>query len=145
MAVSFIQSLFLPFGSGVLVPGTGVVLNNRAACFGVSGRVESGQRPYHTLMPGLLTAPDGSLIGPFGVMGGFIQAQAHVQFVIAALQEQLDPQSALDRGRFRVDGRDVAFPRFEGHLSAWVERPGKGGFPCRERGHHSRLSSVERP
>jgi gamma-glutamyltranspeptidase/glutathione hydrolase len=107
MAVSFIQSLFQAFGSGVLVPGTGVVLNNRAACFGVGGRVEPGRRPYHTLMPGLLTTPDGSLIGPFGVMGGFIQAQAHAQFVIAALQEQLDPQAALDRGRFRVEGRDV--------------------------------------
>ena len=107
MAVSLIQSLFFPFGSGLLVPGTGVVLNNRAACFSVGGRVEPGERPYHTLMPGLLTGLDGSLIGPFGVMGGFIQAQAHAQFVIAALQEQLDPQAALDRGRFRVDGRDV--------------------------------------
>jgi gamma-glutamyltranspeptidase/glutathione hydrolase len=107
MAVSFIQSLFGSFGSGVLVPGTGVILNNRAACFDVGGRVEPGRRPYHTLMPGLLTGPDGSLIGPFGVMGGFIQAQAHVQFVIAALQEELDPQASLDRGRFRIDGRDV--------------------------------------
>jgi len=107
MAVSFMQSLFLPFGSGVLVPGTGIVLNNRAACFAVGGRVEPGQRPYHTLMPGLLTALDGSLVGPFGVMGGFIQAQANAQFVIAALHEELDPQAALDRGRFRVDGGDV--------------------------------------
>lgn len=106
-AVSFLQSLFAPFGSGVLVPGTGIVLNNRAACFSVGGRVESGRRPYHTLIPGMLTALDGSLIGPFGVIGGFIQAQAHAQFVIASLEEELDPQAALDRGRFRVDGRDV--------------------------------------
>jgi gamma-glutamyltranspeptidase/glutathione hydrolase len=107
MAVSFIQSLYMSFGSGVLVPGTGVVLANRAACFAVNGRVEFGRRPYHTLMPGMLTEPDGTLVGPFGVMGGFIQAQAHVQFVLGALAEDLDPQATLDRGRFRVDGRDV--------------------------------------
>jgi gamma-glutamyltranspeptidase/glutathione hydrolase len=107
MAVSLIQSLFMSFGSGVTVPGTGIFLNNRAAGFAVGGRIEPAKRPYHTLMPGLLTEPDGSLIGPFGVMGGFIQAQAHVQFVIGALQEDLDPQAVLDRGRFRVDGREV--------------------------------------
>jgi gamma-glutamyltranspeptidase / glutathione hydrolase len=107
LAVSFIQSLFMGFGSGVLVPATGIVLNNRAACFGVSGRVTAGQRPYHTLMPALLQHGDGRLLGPFGVMGGFIQAQAHVQFVIAAVEEGLDPQAALDRGRFRIDGRRV--------------------------------------
>ncbi|HLJ02056.1 MAG TPA: gamma-glutamyltransferase, partial [Solirubrobacteraceae bacterium] len=107
MAVSFIQSLYQSFGSGVLVPGTGIYLNNRAACFAVHGRVEPGRRPFHTLMPGLLTDPDGSLIGPFGVMGGFIQAQAHAQFVIAAQRADLDPQAALDHPRFRVDGRAV--------------------------------------
>ncbi len=107
MAVSFIQSIYTPFGSGVLVPGTGIVLNNRAACFAVNGHVEPGRRPYHTIIPGLLTSPDGGLIGPFGVMGGFIQAQAHLQFVIALLESDFDPQAALDRGRFRVDGDRV--------------------------------------
>jgi gamma-glutamyltranspeptidase/glutathione hydrolase len=112
------------FGSGVLVPGTGIVLNNRAACFGVGGRIEPGKRPYHTLMPGLLTGRDGGLVGPFGVMGGFIQAQAHVQFVIAALQEEFDPQAILDRGRFRVDGRDVHLePPLWEHAAA-IERIG---------------------
>src|SRR5213076_1215094 len=52
MAVSFIQSLFYGFGSGVVAPGTGVVLQNRCACFAVSGRVEPGRRPYHTIIPG---------------------------------------------------------------------------------------------
>jgi gamma-glutamyltranspeptidase/glutathione hydrolase len=107
LAVSFIQSLFMGFGSGVVVPGTGIVLNNRAACFSVSGRVAPGRRPYHTLMPGLLLDAGGGLIGPFGVMGGFIQAQAHVQFVLAALATELDPQAALDRARFRIEGREV--------------------------------------
>ena len=107
MAVSLIQSLSQAFGSGVLVSGTGIVLNGRAASFSVGGSVTPGRRPYHTLIPGLLLDPDGRLVGPFGVMGGFIQAQAHAQFVVAAIEEGLDPQAALDRSRFRVDGHTV--------------------------------------
>ena len=81
MAVSIVQSLFERFGSGIAVPGTGVVLNNR--CFGfavTAARWCPGRRPYHTIIPGMLLS-DGELDGPFGVMGGFIQAQAHVQLV----------------------------------------------------------------
>jgi gamma-glutamyltranspeptidase/glutathione hydrolase len=110
MAVSMVQSLFHGFGSGVVAPGTGVVLHNRAACFAVAGGVEPGRRPYHTIIPGLICA-DGELAGPFGVMGGFIQAQAHLQFVHALLADGLDPQAALDRPRFRVDGGAVALER----------------------------------
>ena len=106
MAVSFIQSLYEGFGSGVVAPGTGVVLQNRGACFAVGGRVEPGRRPYHTLIPGLLSR-DGELVGPFGVMGGFIQAQAHLQLVSAVVDEGLDPQTALDRARFRVETERV--------------------------------------
>jgi gamma-glutamyltranspeptidase/glutathione hydrolase len=104
--VSFIQSLYGDFGSGVVAPGTGVVLQNRGACFAVGGRVEPGRRPYHTLIPGLLTV-DRQLHGVFGVMGGFLQAQAHVQLVSALVDGGLDPQAALDRPRFRVEGGDV--------------------------------------
>jgi gamma-glutamyltranspeptidase/glutathione hydrolase len=106
MAVSFIQSLFEGFGSRVVAPGTGVVLQNRGACFAVSGAVEPGRRPYHTIIPGMLLR-DGALLGPFGVMGGFIQAQAHMQLVSAIVDDGLDPQAALDRPRFRVDGEFV--------------------------------------
>jgi gamma-glutamyltranspeptidase / glutathione hydrolase len=106
MAVSFIQSLFDGFGSGIVAPGTGVVLQNRGACFSVGGRVEPGRRPYHTIIPGMLLR-DGELLGPFGVMGGFIQAQAHMQLVSAVVDDGLDPQAALDRPRFRVDGEVV--------------------------------------
>ena len=87
MAVSFIQSLYGAFGSGVVAPGTGVVLQNRGACFAVSGRVEPGRRPYHTIIPGMLLRDGGCLLGPFGVMGGFIQAQAHVQLVSALVDD----------------------------------------------------------
>ena len=106
MAVSLIQSLFDPFGSGVVAPGTGVVLQNRGALFSVTGAVEAGRRPYHTIIPGMLFR-DGELLGPFGVMGGMIQAQAHVQLVSAMVDDGLDPQAALDRPRFRVDGEAV--------------------------------------
>ena len=106
MAVSFIQSLYESFGSGIIAPGTGVVLQNRGACFAVSGAVEPGRRPYHTIIPGMLVR-DGELLGPFGVMGGFIQAQAHMQLVSSIVDDGLDPQAALDRPRFRVDGERV--------------------------------------
>src|SRR5262249_47582009 len=68
-AVSFIQSLFANFGSGVVAPGTGIVLQSRGACFARTGAVEPGRRPYHTIIPGLLLR-DGALAGPFGIMGG---------------------------------------------------------------------------
>jgi gamma-glutamyltranspeptidase / glutathione hydrolase len=105
MGVSFIQSLFEGFGSGLVAPGTGVVLHNRGAAFAVGGEVEPGRRPYHTIIPGMLLR-DGALLGPFGVMGGFLQAQAHLQLVSAMVDDGLDPQAALDRPRFRVD-KDV--------------------------------------
>jgi gamma-glutamyltranspeptidase / glutathione hydrolase len=106
MAVSLLQSLYEPFGSGVVAGSTGVVLNNRAAGFAVQGTVIGGTRPYHTLIPGMLTRA-GELVGPFGLMGGFIQAQSHVQFLTALLPDG-DPQVAIDRGRFRVDGSTLS-------------------------------------
>jgi gamma-glutamyltranspeptidase / glutathione hydrolase len=105
MAVSLIQSLYDSFGSGIVAPGTGIALQNRGACFAVSGHVEPGRRPYHTIIPGMLLR-DGQLVGPFGVMGGFLQAQAHVQLV-PMLVDGLSPQAALDRPRFRIDGDTV--------------------------------------
>jgi gamma-glutamyltranspeptidase/glutathione hydrolase len=109
MAVSLLQSLYESFGSGVIAGSTGVVLHNRAACFAVQGGVAPGARPYHTLIPGMLTRPAADtgredLVGPFGVMGGFMQAQAHVQFLVELVRNGMHPQAALDRGRFRVDG-----------------------------------------
>jgi gamma-glutamyltranspeptidase/glutathione hydrolase len=106
MAVSFIQSIFEPFGSGVVAPGTGIVLNNRAACFEVGGEVVPGRRPYHTIIPGMLDGTVGPR-GPFGVMGGFIQAQAHVQLVSAIVDDECDPQEALDRPRFRIEQNSI--------------------------------------
>jgi gamma-glutamyltranspeptidase/glutathione hydrolase len=106
MAVSFIQSLYEAFGSGVVAPQTGVVLQNRGACFAVAGAVEPGRRPFHTIIPGMLLRK-GELLGPFGVVGGFMQAQGHLQLVSGLVDDHLDPQAALDRSRFRVRGSEV--------------------------------------
>ena len=123
LAVSFIQSVFEAFGSGVVATGTGVVLQNRGACFAVGGAVEPGRRPYHTIIPGMLLR-DGKLVGPFGVMGGFIQAQAHAQLVHGLVDLGLDPQAALDRPRFRLDGQALRLE--EGLWSQASELAGSG-------------------
>ncbi|MDX6628695.1 MAG: gamma-glutamyltranspeptidase / glutathione hydrolase, partial [Gaiellales bacterium] len=108
-AISHIQSLYQFFGSGVLAGDTGVVLQNRASGFSADPEhpncIAPGKRPFHTIIPGMLLE-GGELLGPFGIMGGFIQAQAHVQFVSAVVDRGLDPQAALDEPRFRVqDGK----------------------------------------
>ncbi len=123
MAVSFIQSLYDHFGSRVVAPGTGIVLQNRGAGFEVSGRVEPGRRPFHTIIPGLLLR-NGNLLGPFGVMGAFMQAQGHVQLVSGLVDEGLDPQAAIDRPRFRV--RDDGVHLEEGLWERAEELEGRG-------------------
>jgi gamma-glutamyltranspeptidase/glutathione hydrolase len=130
MAVSLVQSLFERFGSGVVAPGTGVVLNNRAFGFAVGGEVMPGRRPYHTIIPGMLLR-DQQLVGPFGVMGGFIQAQAHVQLLHGLLHERLNPQAALDRSRFRVAGERVLLE--QGLWDCAEEISSLGLKPVRER------------
>jgi gamma-glutamyltranspeptidase/glutathione hydrolase len=109
-AISHIQSLYDTFGSGVLAGDTGVVLQNRGACFSSDPAhpncIAPGKRPFHTIIPGMLLE-GGRLLGPFGIMGGAMQPQAHLQFV-SRLVDGADPQAALDAGRFRVEpGRQV--------------------------------------
>lgn len=101
--VSMIQSLYENFGSHVVVPGTGVCLQNRGACFSMQARhvnrVGPRKYPYHTIIPGFLTK-DGAPVGPFGIMGGYMQPQAHVQFLMQMLDFGRNPQAALDAPRF---------------------------------------------
>lgn len=128
MAVSLMQSLFDSFGSGVVAGDTGILLNNRASGFAVQGQVVAGARPYHTLIPGMLSR-GGELVGPFAIMGGFIQAQAQVRFLAELMrggpdpETPLDPQPALDRGRFRIEGHAV---RLEEPL--WEQAEGLSGL-----------------
>lgn len=120
--VSFINSLYDEFGSGIVVPGTGFALHDRGAGFtltpGLPNTVAPGKRPFHTLIPAFVTRPgpspavDGSGDAPymsFGVMGGSMQAQGHVQVLINMLVFGLNVQQAIDAARFRhLDGLRVA-------------------------------------
>lgn len=104
-ACSFINSNYMAFGSGLSPEGFGFTLQNRAQQMRLDrshpDAVAPGKRPYHTIIPALLTRDrDGSLYGPMGVMGGFMQPQGHLQVTVAMADDDCDPQAALDRPRF---------------------------------------------
>ncbi|WGF90472.1 gamma-glutamyltransferase family protein [Marinivivus vitaminiproducens] len=112
MMISYIQSNYSGFGSGVVVPGTGIHLQNRGAGFtledGHPNQVGPGKRPFHTIIPGFLMR-DGQPLMSFGVMGGPMQAQGHVQMVLRTQLYGQNPQTASDAPRWRViAGNQVA-------------------------------------
>ena len=106
MMVSYIQSNFSGFGSGVVVPGTGIAMQNRGTGFslrpGHANIVAGSKRPFHTIIPGFLTK-GGQPVMSFGVMGGSMQAQGHMQVVSRMVDHQQNPQAASDAPRWRVD------------------------------------------
>jgi gamma-glutamyltranspeptidase/glutathione hydrolase len=118
MMVSFIQSNYMGFGSGIVVPGTGISMQNRGYGFtlekGHPNQVEGGKRPYHTIIPGFVTR-NGSPVMSFGVMGGHMQAQGHVQMMVRIFDYGQNPQTASDAPRWHLmteDNRVAVEPGF---------------------------------
>jgi len=110
MMVSFIQSNYEGFGSGIVIPRTGIHLQNRGSCFdlapGHPNQIAGGKRPYHTILPAFLTRPrdDGTQepLMAFGVMGGYMQPQGHLQVISRLIDFHQNPQAALDAPRWQV-------------------------------------------
>lgn len=127
--VSYIQSNYMGFGSGIVVDGTGIALQNRGADFSLDPQaancLKPGKRSYHTIIPGFLMK-DGEAVGPFGVMGAYMQPQGHVQVVMNLIDFHLDPQQALDAPRWQWlrDGRIAVETRFDANLARALERRG---------------------
>ena len=109
--VSFIQSNYKDFGSGIVLPGYGINLNDRGAGFSLNPELDDylapRKKPYHTIIPGFLTH-EGEAVGPFGVMGAYMQPQGHVQVIMNTVDWLLNPQSALDAPRWQwIAGKEI--------------------------------------
>ena len=129
MMVSFIQSNYMGFGSGIVVPGYGLSLQNRGHGFSLDpasdNRVGPGKRPFHTIIPAFLTKA-GRPVMSFGVMGGDMQPQGHLQTLVRMLDYHQQPQAACDAPRWRWNG---------GTLNAEQGFPAATAQGLRELGH----------
>ncbi|MBP9484007.1 MAG: gamma-glutamyltransferase family protein [Negativicutes bacterium] len=127
--VSYIQSNYYGFGSGVVIPDMGIAFQDRGFAFNLDKDsvkyVVPGKRPYHTIIPGFMTK-DGEAVGPFGVMGGPIQPQAHLMVVSNMVDFHLNPQATLDAPRWQWDGgkKVTVEPSFPQQVAAALVRKG---------------------
>lgn len=127
--VSFIQSNYMGFGSGLVVPGTGIALQNRGHNFNLdpthANRLEGRKKTYHTIIPGFMTKGNVP-VGPFGVMGGFMQPQGHMQVVMNTVDFGLNPQAALDAPRWQwMEGKKITVEHhFPQHIAQALVRKG---------------------
>jgi gamma-glutamyltranspeptidase/glutathione hydrolase len=127
--VSYIQSNYSGFGSGVVLAERGIAFQNRGFGFTLDKnsvkRLEPGKRPYHTIIPGFITR-DGAPVGPFGIMGGPMQPQAHLQVLSGLIDFNLNPQAALDAPRWQwAEGKRILLEQgFPLHVAAALSRRG---------------------
>ena len=138
MMISFIQSNYMGFGSGIVVPGAGISLQNRGVGFSMDPRspnvVGGGKRPFHTIIPAFLTK-DGAPVMSFGVMGGDMQPQGHMQTLVRMLDYKQQPQAACDAPRWKIN-RDFTLD-----IESTMRRDTVQGLEAR--GH--RLKSIDDP
>jgi gamma-glutamyltranspeptidase/glutathione hydrolase len=147
-ACSFINSNYMGFGTGIVPPGWGFTLQNRGHNFsldsGHPNALAPGKRPYHTIIPAMATTsePKGSeeLYASFGVMGGFMQPQGHLQVVVNMVADGLNPQEALDQLRFCITGGEAAgdIALEEGIDPEVIAELGAMGHPVNAISGHSR-------
>ena len=127
--VSFIQSNYTTFGAGVAVPGTGISLQNRGANFSLDEDSDNclagGKRSYHTIIPGFLLK-DGEAVGPFGVMGAFMQPQGHVLVGVNTIDYHMNPQDCLDAPRVQwIGGKKIQLEEsVPGHIARELREMG---------------------
>ena len=135
--VSFIQSNYTTFGAGVAIPGTGISLQNRGANFsldqGSDNCLAGGKKSYHTIIPGFLMK-DGEAVGPFGVMGAFMQPQGHVLVVVNTVDYHMNPQQVLDAPRMQWVG--------DRHIQLEREVPAHVGKKLAEMGHQVEIVNT---